>query len=73
MNGRRLHREYLISLGLDCHSFIEIESEYYEEYIVHYKDSKGVAKSRRIIYKDMVHWLIRVSSNKVFDHMSLGE
>lgn len=72
MNGKRLYREYAKSLGLDCASFVKVEHAYYEE-ILHYKDSTGRNNTLTFTHEKMVHWIIKVGSNKVFDHMLLSD
>ena len=73
MNGKRLHREFAISKGLDCVSFVKIEEDYYDIFDMYYKDSKGYEKKFTFVYKELVYWLIAVGSNKVFNHIKLGE
>ena len=71
MNGKKLYREFAISKGRDCHSFIEIEQNYDQE-VLHYLDSKGHKQTMDFVHRDMVNWIIKVGSNKVFDHMLLS-
>jgi len=73
MNGKKLHREFAISRGLDCVSFVKIEDDYYDIFHMYYKDSNGAEKKFTFVYKEMVHWLIQKGSNKVFDHIKLGD
>ena len=71
MNGKRLYREYAISKGRDCHSFVKIEQDYYQE-ILHYLDSKGHPNTLEFVHRDMVNWIINSFSSKVFDHMKVN-
>lgn len=68
MNGKRLYREFAKYKGKDCHSFVSIEQDYYQE-ILHYLDSKGHKQTMEFIHQDMVKWIMSSFSNKVFDHM----
>lgn len=68
MNGRKLYREYLKSLGCDCKEFIKLEPDWYESYDVHYKDSTGAMCIKTITHKPFVDWIIRNFSNGVWEH-----
>ncbi len=72
MNDKKLYREYAIYKGItDCVSFVKVEDDYYNS-ILHYKDRQGIECTWDFMHKDMVIWIIKVSSNKVFDHMLLS-
>ncbi|QEG08518.1 hypothetical protein [Aeromonas phage 4L372D] len=56
MNGRKLYREYLKSLQLDCKEFIELKDDaYYGVQEVTYKDSEGNKRTKSIDPVKMVH------------------
>lgn len=69
MNGRKLYREYLKSLQLDCKEFIELKDDaYYGVQEVTYKDSDGSKKTKSIDPVKMIHWIIRSFDNGVWDN-----
>ncbi len=67
MNGRKLYREYIKSLGKDCHEFVKIEEDWYDIGILHYKTSEGVSETVNISRKLMVEWIIKSFSNKMWE------
>lgn len=73
MNSRKLYREYLKSLGLDCKEFISLEDDWYEAQIIYYKDSDGVEKFTTISVKSMLEWVFKSFNNKIWEGYIGGE
>ena len=59
MNGRKLYREYAQSKGKEAKEFVKIESEPYVSDTLITKNNSGEFEETSIVYKDMVHWIIK--------------